>query len=150
MATDAEKIAALEAKVAAMEDLFLGVRNLLTAYARTQPKQTDLLPASVNGMIGSPAVAIRDELVATFERVTGRKYVFEGARDMAAVKKLATLKFELRGEIQTRWEECLKKQGFPGTQSIALFVTRINSFGPKINGVAHIVNVAAGIDPYSP
>lgn len=149
MPTD-EEHAALKQRVAALEDLAAGMRALLQSFARTQlsTAQHDLLPAVVDGTAGSQMVLLRNELVATFERVTGKQYVFEGAKDAAAVKRLLALQPALRAELRARWEECLRMKGYPGTTSLAIFVSRINAFGKAPLPTTPPAAIAG--DPYGP
>ena len=87
------------------------------------------------GVVAVPAVEsvfvrLRDALVERFEAKTGRKYVFDGVKDAAAVKRLSSASLPISA-IVDRWEECFTTTGFPGTQSIAQFAMRLNSFGKK-------------------
>ncbi len=138
-----EEVAALKARVAALEEW---ADDLRAAFGARKPaKQRTLLDLGATDL-KSDFVELRNALVATFKRVTGREYVFDGAKDAAAVKKLVNLRADLRDQLQDRWEQCLRMKHFPGTQSLAQFVTRINSFGEKATVVS--LPIASG-DPYA-
>ncbi len=138
----AERLESLEQLVGDLCDVITSFR---AKQKRTRQKSLLDLGAVDNK---SDFVELRDALVATFARVTGRDYVFDGAKDASAVKKLLTLRADLRAKpLQDRWEECLRKKGFPGTQSLAQFAGRINSFGAKADVVVALP-IASG-DPYA-
>lgn len=127
---------ALVQRVAALEELAFELMGSLRAWNERRSKTADLFPlVPTPDPYAAARKALSDELVERFEKVTGRKYVFEGSRDGAALKKLLMLQSALRGELMERWEECLKMKGFPGTASLAVFTTRINSFGKKASGL---------------
>ncbi len=144
---DSEEVAALRDRVESLEGMFEDLCTVILGWkVKKKPKQKALLELGATEP-KSDFAELRNELVATFERVTGRKYVFDGAKDAAAVKKLLNLRADLRAQpLQDRWEECLRKKNFPGTQSLAQFVTRINSFGEKAN-VVPLPTVVG--DPYA-
>lgn len=128
--TELEEVTLL-ARVAGMEEALADIGAVLRRWSlkRVQP---DLLPTTESLVSSAGLVDLREALVGRFLSVTGKKYVFEGAKDAAAVKRMFKLKFELRGELMDRWEQCLRMPSYPGTQSLAIFVSRINSFGRKV------------------
>lgn len=141
--TEREEFALLE-RVRLMEELLNDVSGLLRKYV-AKAAQGELLPPTALKDGGISLIALRAELVARFLVVTGKVYIFDGAKDASAVKRLHLLKPELRTELLARWEECLRMKAFPGCQSLALFASRVNSFGQTAKPV-----VAAVVgDPYA-
>lgn len=142
--------AQLEARVAALEGLVEELLSVLRKHVG-RVAQPDLLPPTPAPDPGASLVALRDALVATFERVTGRKYVFEGVKDAQAVKRLnAVVTTGGLGIVAMcdRFEECLRMPSYPGSTSIAVFAMRLNSFGTKV--VAPALYPATKEDPYAP
>lgn len=147
----------LRQRVANLEGLFIDLTAALKNYGKRNAERAlklDLQQAPFVAevpAIGSDFTVLRDQLVERFEKVTGKKYVFDGAKDAAAVKRLLALKFELREELLSRWEECITTRGFPGTHSLAVFATRVNSFGSaQRSAVGSAIGPTPSGDPYAP
>lgn len=94
----------------------------------------------------SPAFRVfSDALVETFARVTGRSYVFDGAKDAQAIKRLIKTKIAMP-LLVGRWETCLRTPAPAGTHSIAVFAARVNGFSDAVPG--EMRKVANDFDPY--
>lgn len=71
---------------------------------------------------------LKRALTTMFKSLTGADYVFDGAKDGAAVKRLVKM-----GEVPAvlqRWRTCLQMRQFPGCRSIAVFASRFNEYVP--------------------
>jgi hypothetical protein len=78
---------------------------------------------------------LRDRLVATFQRVTGAKYGFQGGRDASAVTDL--LRFEADdGAIDRRWEAALKARGWAHCSSLHELARKWNDHAPGMQAHA--------------
>ncbi len=143
-----EEVADLRERVESLECLIGALADVIAAFRKKpKAKQKSLLSLGAVDQ-KSEFVELRNALVATFGKVTGRDYLFDGAKDAAAVKKLLNLRADLRGQpLQDRWEECLRRKNFPGTQSLAQFVVRINSFGEKAASIVALPTASG--DPYA-
>lgn len=128
----------LKQRVSNLEGLVIDLTAALKRFHKQNAERVarlDLFTAPIASPNPVPAVEsmfvrLRDALVARFESKTGRKYVFDGVKDAAAVKRLSSAPIPVLA-IVDRWEECFTTTGFPGTQSIAQFAMRLNSFGKK-------------------
>lgn len=140
----------LKQRVVALEDFVQDLGAAMKKYAKTvaAPAQTQLLQ-DARTPVATPSSTreLSDELVAAFERVTGKKYVFDGAKDGQAVQRLVRLRFEDRAELLARWEQAVKMTNHPGTKSIAVFATRVNEYGSAAAKKQPISAPPAG-DPY--
>lgn len=134
---------ALLSRVGALEDALKDMGAVLRKF-NAKVSQPDLLPVVGTTDEGILMVALRESLVARYAAVTGKKYIFDGAKDAAAVKRLFKLKPELYPELLDRWEECLRLKAYPGTQSLAQFASRANEFGKRTSATLTVVG-----DPYS-
>ncbi len=127
-----EQGAQLSKRVAAMEEAFRDIAVVLKRYsvAVAQPSLLSVVEAIEPATERLGLMALSDELVARFYQATGRKYAFDGAKDAAAVKRLSKLGLE-KADLLSRWEQSARLKTFPGTQSLAVFASRINEFGTK-------------------
>lgn len=92
---------------------------------------------------GSRFVALRDRLVATYERIKKQKYGFDGAKDAAAVKRLLGMAGVSDDEIDRRWVNSLTDKF--GAHGIAAFAVSFNRWGGT--SVGRAVDVTRGTVP---
>ncbi len=137
----------LERRVAELEEFVDDLQAFIASWAgkRKPPKQATLIPVEVKAANSDAIIHLRNALVERFERVTGKKYVFDGAKDAAAVKRLVFVNL-LRDDVLSRWEEAFTAK-FRGAQSIALFASRINEYGKK-TAAAEPLRAPVKDDPY--
>ncbi len=129
--------AALKKRVSDLEELVDDLGEVLRKFAKTSLALH--LPKAEAGptALGMAQKHLTAELTKRFESVMGRPYQHQGPVDAMAVKRLlATLGPHPTADLLTKWEECLKMKGYPGTHSIAQFVQRVNSFGKSAGVVA--------------
>lgn len=98
--------------------------------------------------------ALKRAMTTMFKTVTGADYVFDGAKDGAAVKRLVTISKPLlptpMDAVLARWRTCLLMQRFPATRSIAVFASRFNEFVPAAPRHEPPKPQATGVaDPYA-
>ena len=89
--------------------------------------------------------ALKVAMVAMFKAATGYGYVFDGAKDAFAIKRL--IRMGDQPAVLQRWRANLMLgDRFPGTKSIAVFSTRFNSYVPAKPPAAR--SPMATQDPY--
>lgn len=141
----------LRQRVAALESLAADLESAFKKYRRLGNSMTvghQLLVQPPTPPTKDVNRELSDQLVEVFERVTGQKYAFDGAKDAQAVQRLVRLRFEDREELLARWEQALKLTAYPGTKSIAVFATRVNEYGTAAAKKQPIAAPPAG-DPYT-
>jgi hypothetical protein len=140
----------LEHRLALVELALIDIAKVLAKMrdAMRQQAQLDLVAAGEADGFQTPiprdTTALRGQLVAMFERITGRKYVFEAAKDAMAMKRLVDYRVSDE-EVCARWSSALRMRGYPGTTSLAVFAKNFNAYP---GGAPHPAAPPVDGDPY--